>query len=181
MEKIRTVKKYANDGTPYYTAWLGNVVGGGDTRNEAREELIKNIDCLLDYYQREYHDSVDKCKYLEADRNALIGEYESRITKLQELMSNMEKQLVEKDEEIDKLNSQRTYTIRFGADMVQRVNISDIIYDLITEGICNNIRMLLDCEDNYCYGDNNINIVINRDKFNEIIDSYIKEIKGKEM
>lgn len=41
------------------------------------------------------------------------------------------------------------------------------------------VRTMIDSEDYYCYGDNNINIIINRDKFNEIIDNQIEEIKGE--
>lgn len=41
------------------------------------------------------------------------------------------------------------------------------------------LRKQLDCEDNYCYGDNNIVICINRTIFNNIIDQRIKLLKGE--
>lgn len=41
------------------------------------------------------------------------------------------------------------------------------------------LRKQLDCEDNYCYGDNNIVICINRTIFNNIIDKQIKSLKGE--
>lgn len=168
MGKIRTVKKYANDGTPYYTAWLGNVVGGGDTRNEARAELIKNIDCLLDYYQREYHDSVDKNKHLETK----LAETEAKLETLTNIKAN-------------ELGEAFSIVVKKVADTLVQLDTSGLL-ELATAycqskiDLIEQVRTLIDCEDNYCYGDNNINIVINRDKFNEIIDDQIKEIKGEQ-
>lgn len=168
MGKIRTVKKYANDGTPYYTAFLGNVVGGGNTRNEAKEELLENINILLDYYQEEYHDCVDKNKYLETQ----LAETETKLKNLININANKvaEAFAIVVKKTVDTLSQLDTPALLEIATAYSQSKI-----DLIEQ-----VRTLLDCEDYYCYGDNNINVVINRDKFNEIIDNFIKEIKGEQ-
>lgn len=52
-EKIHITKKKDISGKVYYTAHLGNQIGGGATRNEAKDELIKNVVCFMDYLEKE--------------------------------------------------------------------------------------------------------------------------------
>lgn len=51
--ELKIVKKKDCDGNIYYTAYLGNQIGGGATRNEAREELYKNIKMYIEYLEDE--------------------------------------------------------------------------------------------------------------------------------
>ena len=78
-EKIHITKKKDISGKVYYTAHLGDQIGGGATRNEAKDELIKNVVCFMDYLEKENF-------------------------RLSREILQLKQQLAEKDEQLDALN-----------------------------------------------------------------------------
>lgn len=90
----------------------------------------------------------------------------------------LKQQLAEKEDEIEKLNNKIASNSKWlkllDKQFVQIRNHNQDKIELLEK-----VKELFDCKYYYCYGDNNINIVINRNKFNEQIDTLISEIKGE--
>lgn len=61
----------------HYTAYLGNRMGGGDTRNEAKEELLKNVVMYMDYLEKEVA-FMNKALELACERVKYFEEMQDR-------------------------------------------------------------------------------------------------------
>lgn len=83
------------------------------------------------------------------------------------MIDDYEKQLAEKEKEIERLKTARNCTYK-------QVEIWK--HEFAVEQL-EKVRKEFDCENNYCYGDNNIVICINKKIFNQTIDNQIKQLK----
>ena len=100
---------------------------------------------------------------LEIEDDAIYDNKELRLYECQsDMMSDICSLLNKQDQRIAELEEQL-------AEMQNEKAIREL----------EKLRKQLDCEDNYCYGDNNIVICINRTIFNNIIDNQIKSLKGE--
>jgi hypothetical protein len=87
-------------------------------------------------------------------------------------IDNLREQLTEKDKE----NELMAKTLRMTKCIEKEINQAKI--DYAVEQL-EKVRKKFDCEGNYCYGYNCINIVIKNTDFNKYIDQLIAEIKGE--
>ena len=101
-----------------------------------------------------------------------------------ETLMIMKEQLAEKDKEIVYMTKQAKKFNNEAQKYFEDAYCNDVIYqDKISFAVeqLEKVRKKFDCEDNYCYGDNNVNIVIKNTDFNKYIDQLIAEIKGDEV
>jgi uncharacterized coiled-coil protein SlyX len=164
---------------------FGEVKGYCDGMRDA-EKKITDLEAKL----------AEKEQYLEAVVEADKVNYE----RLHNEIAELKQQLAEKDKEIEtiKKDSDKNidYLVEFASLIESEKDCNRMLKALerVREGkkyivdkdhnqdkieLLEKVRELFDYEDYYCYGDNNINIVINRNKFNNDIDTLIKEIKGE--
>ena len=99
-----------------------------------------------------------------ADLEAKLSESENKVKGFVELFDKKQHENYEQFCEIMQLKQQLT-------EIKNQKAIAEL----------EKLRKQLDCEDNYCYGDNNIVICINRTIFNNIINQQIKLLKGEKL
>lgn len=92
-EKIYITKNKDVAGQVYYTAHLGNQIGGGSTRNEAKDELIKNVVCFMDYLEKENFRLYNEKEHAEKILRMSSNEQTREIIKLKQQLAGKEEEI----------------------------------------------------------------------------------------
>ena len=93
LGKITITKNKDCDNNTYYTAYMygiDNVVGGGNTRNEARDELLKNIVVYINYLEEDCLGTKDKL-YKRLDQMNILT---NKWNKLKEWVNEFHRDVV---------------------------------------------------------------------------------------
>lgn len=90
----------------------------------------------------------------------------------QTLIRELKQKLAEKEKEIEIVKNMKADEMAL--KVIQKSNQDKIEFAIEK---LEHLRNTIDNEIYYCYGDNNINIVINKNKFNELFDNQINELK----
>lgn len=171
LGKITITKNKDCDNKTYYSAYIYGidaVIGGGDTRNEAKDELFGNIVLYVNYLietnQKLKQQLEEKDKEIESLKQQLAEAEEyienDEVTK-REYYQKTDEIIAEKDKEIERLKDFINCKKQFAIQELEKVKED-----------CFNQKELVDFGNVACF------MVDIADIF-EIINNQIKELKGE--